>query len=279
MAYRGRGRSRSRYGSRSGASYAQQHIDERHALSRDLGGADRDVEKFLFSLRGNALERVLLEYGRHYGQSALGYARQAMPRWQSGEVKMSGLVAGRLFDLLPSHMPDSLKYKVIEKLWKQHSPSSRYSITFSNCCAIEDIRAMLQNRFDTVVAAHEIPERLRERFAWLAGNDVSKFQQILKHFFEQDKAQAAAVLEAELRVVMNFLKDQASPISSFTRTFELGKHTIEIHFDPRSQASTPWEGRPAPPPRQAFSSDGAGCLLMLLIGLGILVASAILRNL
>ena len=39
-----------------------------------------------------------------------------IPKWRTGRVQMSGMVAERLFNLLPPRMPLGVKYKLVEGL-------------------------------------------------------------------------------------------------------------------------------------------------------------------
>src|SRR5215469_5747346 len=106
--------SRSRYRGRStgyrrsrsyGRERALEHIAAAKRLTAELGGMDQGVKAYFFSLSPVELSSILNEYQGKYGRSAREYAEQTIPKWRSGRVQMSGMVAERLFNLLPSRMP------------------------------------------------------------------------------------------------------------------------------------------------------------------------------
>src|SRR5690554_3074455 len=100
MARRSYNRRNNRRPSRS-YEHARKHIEEAKILSEELGGSDKDVKDFFFGLKGNQLDAVLDSYEKNFGLKAREYAELALPQWKSGSKKMSGLVASRLFSLLP----------------------------------------------------------------------------------------------------------------------------------------------------------------------------------
>ena len=113
-----RRRYQSSYGSRSvGHERALQHIKEAEQLSQELGGTDKDVKAYFFSLPTHQLRTILDAYEAKYGRKPREYAEVTLPKWRSGRVKMSGMNASRLFNLLPPRMPLPEKYKLTENLW------------------------------------------------------------------------------------------------------------------------------------------------------------------
>ncbi len=93
------------YGSRDfGMEAALRHIEEARIFSHEIGGTDADVKQYFFGLSGQALEQILSAYGRANGRQAEAYARRMFNRWKAGSTQMSGLVAKRLFSLLPPTM-------------------------------------------------------------------------------------------------------------------------------------------------------------------------------
>ena len=74
---------------------------QRNSLSRTLGGIDKDIEQIFFNLASFKLESVFRRCGEKHGESALSYARKTYAKWKSGRVKMGGVVAERLINLVP----------------------------------------------------------------------------------------------------------------------------------------------------------------------------------
>jgi hypothetical protein len=89
---------------------------------------DQGVKAYFFSLSPVELTAVLDDYQRAYGSEAREYAAKTIPKWRSGRVQMSGMVAERLFNLLPPRMPLGVKYKLVEGLWHHVGPSSKHRV-------------------------------------------------------------------------------------------------------------------------------------------------------
>jgi hypothetical protein len=129
------------YWSRSdvGLQRALRHIQEGRELSALLGGTDNTVKKYLFNLSSTELGKILIEYGRLHGDSAREYAVQTLPRWRDGRVTMSGMVAERLYRLLPPTMPIGIKFDIAEELWRHVGPSSSRVIRFGREASNADL--------------------------------------------------------------------------------------------------------------------------------------------
>src|SRR5713226_2467806 len=100
-----RGGHRRYYRDRSyGRERALEHIAAARRLSAELGGMDQGVKAYFFCLSPTELSALLDEYERKYRRQAREYAADTIPKWRSGKVQMSGMVAERLFNLLPPRM-------------------------------------------------------------------------------------------------------------------------------------------------------------------------------
>ena len=108
------------YKKNKGHEAAINHIIARQNLSRLMGGIDKDVEEIFLNLSDYKLSELLYEYGRKYGGDAERYAMQTFPLWQNNRVKMSGLVAERLLNLIPDRLEPSERYGLIKKLRSAH---------------------------------------------------------------------------------------------------------------------------------------------------------------
>ena len=242
-----RGRSRRGYGRHRdiGREIAEKHIQEARELSFTLGGTDQTVKKYFFGLSTAELNNVLTQYGRRYGESAESYARQTLPRWRSGRVQMSGMVAERLYSFLPQKMPLTTKYDIAEKLWRHVGPSSSKALRFGPGVAVEEIVANVESHISTVVINYQIPSELERRFNWLAADDVSFKQNLLNHLRNLDKSLVveASRLQAGL-MVQHLRDDQANRTRRFEHTVTVGKHYLKLVADKNAQGCKFEEFRP-----------------------------------
>lgn len=258
--YRGRGY----YGGyRSKASIGQeiaaQHKREAAELSRELGGTDTDVKRYFFSLSHAALSDILDEYENRYGSSARQYAEITIPKWQSGERTMSGMVASRLFDLMPPRMPLAEKYKLTEGLWKHYGPSSKKRLRVGLEADPNVVFDAIRSHLDEVVVGYKIPEQLEARFNWLSAGDVAVKQQLLNHLRSQERALVAEGARLQLPVLTEHLRSDTEGLTTrAAQMLRIGKHEIELLIDKTASgvALEDW----APPQRVSSSaSDNEGC--------------------
>src|SRR4051812_27257114 len=120
-------------------------------LTRELDGADQIVKKWFFRLPQSRLKLILSAYEEAYGSVPRNYAEKVISQWRKGEVKMSGLVAERLFKLLPRFMPPRLRYKIAERLWVHFSPSSRGTLSIRQDSNSEEVITRIRDCVEGIV--------------------------------------------------------------------------------------------------------------------------------
>ena len=101
----------------------EQHAQEAKEFSKLVGGTDEDIKQWFFGLSAAERGPIIQAYGDAYGQLRREYAEEAFPHWRSGRRRMSGLVAKRLYSLLPPHMPISARLSLVESLWRHVAPT------------------------------------------------------------------------------------------------------------------------------------------------------------
>lgn len=208
---------------------ALQHIEDARRLTAELGGTDKDVKDYFFSLSPTELQGILNEYERRHGHAAREYAEVTMPKWRAGIVTMSGTVAERLFALLPPRMPLASKYKLTEGLWRHVGPSSRKRLRVGLEVDLEAVLTAVRNHIEEVVVNYRVPENLERRFNWLAGGDISVKQQLLNHLRQLEKAHVVEGARVQLPVMLEHLRsDGGSHTHRLTQTLKVGKHELEI---------------------------------------------------
>lgn len=226
---------RRRYGSRGsyGSERAKWHVAQARAFSDEVGHADAAVKDAFFRLSGKALDYLLDKYGELYGEDARDYARNTIPKWRSGTVQMSGMVAKRLFELLPPYMPTEDKNKIVEAIWKWYGPSSRKFVYVGPDSDGAAMLAELEAYFGNLNVLYPIPETLKSRFDWLCDNDAVAKERLLNHFMDQQRR--AAIASAHLNVPMILARMQADTegqISKLSHTVFVGNHHVDIRADP-----------------------------------------------
>lgn len=268
-------RRKKRYGSYYddiGHQRALQHIREGEELSRELGGTDKDVKKYFFSLPSDELKQIFDDYGRKYGRDKQEYAEETFQKWKAGQVKMSGLVAGRLFNLLPPRMPLKEKYALIENLWKEYCPSSNKVLLIGADAKEQEIIDTIQSHLFDVVVHYDIPEPLQNRFNWLSGGDVNVKQQLLNHLLQIEKDLIVHAMNHRVPVLLKHLNEHGPIIHKMQQQIEIGKHWLEIQLDSKLSGIKLLERTSYYTSKSLDSTSYWGCLFFIIVVILIILA-------
>jgi hypothetical protein len=250
----------------SGRERAKQHIEEASKLSELLGGTDVDVKEYFFNLSEGELKIVLDEYERTYGGSKREYAEYALPAWKRGTKQMSGLVAERLFNLLPPRMPLPTKYEMVRTLWEKYGPRSDATLVIGPDCdpviAVEEIERQILDS----IKHYNIPKPMENRFTWLSSDDVTTRQVLLNHFLDEEKKLIATDARTRTQIILRHFEQGGYWTETIKQVYEIGNHRVELFFDFR--ASGIQKGRPARPPSPTGSHtktripESSGCAVV-----------------
>ena len=267
-------RRRRSYRTSIGHERARKHIQEAREFSDQMGGTDKDVKEYFFSLSNAELESILTEYKEEHGSSAANYARETMGDWKAGRRKMSGMVAKRLFDLLPPRMPIKKKFELAENIWKHFGPSSRHSYIVGPEARVGEVISIVSETLDKQITEYNIPQNVKNRFNWLASNDVGLKEQLLNHFRQLEKDLVKQKLEAELPILQSQMRAHADKTGSVRSVLTINKHEVSVWVDaalgeevqegmPVKQRATIGSGAAALPWGWIIVATIAGVLLFL----------------
>jgi|TARA_B100001964_G_C14206944_1_gene588607 hypothetical protein len=232
-------------GSYSGIEAAQRHIEEARAFSNEIGGTDEDIKQYFFALQGEKLESIFDEYGRLHGEKAENYARETLQKWSNGKTKMSGLVAKRLFNLLPPRMPIKKKYELANNVWKHFGPKSSHSYTVGPNSDVSAVASIIAEKLDEMVSKYNVPENVQNRFNWLAAGDVRLKEELLNHFRQLEKDLAVQKIKNELPVLQRQVREFGDITGRATSVIQVHKHEVYIWLDKRLDVDIV-EGSPPP---------------------------------
>ena len=213
-----------------GRERALQHIREAQELSAKLGGTDKDVKAYFFSLSPRKLQEIFDAYEKRYGSDKRSYAEATFENWRTGRRQMSALVASRLFDLLPELMPLNKKYELVAALWSRLGPSSRKTITVHPETPLKQVANTIAKHVEHIVNAYTIPEPLQQRFKWLCHGDVRAQQQLLNHFRELEKQQAVELSKQQAAAILEHFKMHGDITGKALQKFNIGRHCFEISY-------------------------------------------------
>ncbi len=183
--------------------------------------------------------------------------------WETSRVKMSGLVAGRLFNLLPPFMPLKDKYTLVEKLWREYCPKSHKIIVIGPKAQEKEITYTIRSYLLNVVEDYNIPEPLERRFNWLSQGDVNVKQQILNYFLQKEKDLIVRGMKERIPVLLKHIRQHGAITSKLNQQIIIGKHKLDLQFSPKSsgvQLKEPSSFRSS----SSSGSDYWGCLWIII---------------
>jgi hypothetical protein len=125
-----------------------------------------------------------IKYQRSNAPASVPLAKLALPAWRTGRRKMSGLVASRLFSLLPGHMPIARKFDLVKSLWEAKCPYSHKTFYIGPDADMQQVIASVRQHLTSVVQSYAIPDSIVVRFQWLARDDVRLQQQLHNYFLQ-----------------------------------------------------------------------------------------------
>lgn len=262
---RGRGRN-------VGWERAREHVDAARRLSDELGGTDEDVKAYLFSLSTNDLGPILDEYESENGSSAREYAEKTMPAWRTRRVHMSGLVAERLYKLLPPRMPLSTKFGMVETLWRKYGPRSNNVVVAGPDASEQSIVQAVYSHLRDYVVSYTVPEQLEKRFSWLAQQDASLRQGLLNKLQENECSLIIVGLRQKVPVFMAQIREHAEVTQRVSQIIEIGSHRVRIDFLPTHTGVTSrlvgdmeFAQQSSGPVSTTDSESSAGCFVLAII--------------
>jgi hypothetical protein len=253
-------RSRS-YASVSGQEAARRHIEEARQFDKEMGGTVSDVKNYFFGLKDGELNAVFSAYSRQYGASKEAYARQAFSKWKSGSTKMSGLVAKRLFDLLPPRMPIATKLELAGNVWRHFGTSSTHHFTVGPNADPKLVIGKVRETLTAQIRDYNIPENVKNRFDWLAAGDISVKEHLLNYFTQMDRKIATDSLNEKLPVLQVQMREHSGHTGSVHTKIEIHKHSVQIWIDPRLDA----QFREGQPERKRSAGSASGVMWFLIV--------------
>jgi hypothetical protein len=151
---------------------------------------------------------------------------------------MSGLVASRLYDLLPPRMPIEKKYELTKSLWEQYSPTSHKTLQIDANASEQDIMTKVEKHLIQTISHYTIPSPLEQRFRWLSMGDVQVQQQLLNHLLDIEKHRAIELTRQQLPVLLNHIRNRGEYTQRLSQSIEIGKHKVDLVYNNGSSDTT-----------------------------------------
>ena len=223
--------------SNAGRAAAEQHIREAEELSKELGGTDKDVKKWLFSRSSGELNMILSKYRNKFGDVQADYATETFQDWKSGRRKMSGRVASRFYSILPPMMPMNSKFELVESLWEHVGPKKRRVVEAGLNSDKQEVISVVRSEIEKLTTKWTVPKNLTNRFNWLSQNDSTTYQKLLSHIKESERQLGLQVIENQVPILMEkFERDWQSSTHRLSYIIDVGKQSVEIRLSGESDS-------------------------------------------
>lgn len=223
-----------RRNSYSGSYWRHRNISERDQLSAAAGGIDKDIERIFLGLPSFKLESVFTRYGKEYDSSALAYARKTYPSWKSGAVRMSGKVAERLLNLVPTVLDSDTRFELVKKLRAAH----RTKVTKNVRCEPNEWRSKVAPEVAELLASSskfQLPESAVSRIKWLADGDSQAAQRLLAAAEEEEAIARLQHLEREFHRI-DVLLQSVQGQKTVSHSIELPQGTVNVSIGEPAKA-------------------------------------------
>ena len=251
-----------------GYERAIQHIEEARRLRAELGDAEAQTRRTFLNLDSRRLHDLLEAYRQEYGQSPYEYCLHALPAWRSGRRKMSGMVAERIFNLLPRFVTSDERQQIAEKLWRHLSPSSNMSLRVNTASRPEEVRKALDDYARRFIKDYEFPDTLRARFTWIANNDVQLAQELLNYFQRREYGAASRAVRMRVPLIIEKMNRLSGGLrGTATEEIRVGKHRLTIIISGSARDGVRLEERTT---TTTTTGDEWGCFWLFLVGGGLL---------
>ena len=255
-----------------GRDSARRHIEEAKALTIELGGADQDLKSWFFSLSQRQLRPILTEYGASFGSRAREYAERTLLKWKSGRVQMSGLVAERLFKILPAYMPIEKKFALVTKLWKSQCPKKTRTLYIGPDAQVAEITRKVQANLQELVQNYKVSSTIRGRFEWLAQRDTKLQEELENHFMQQRRSILAHACQNRIPALIAQIR-QGGVHRGINQTIIVGNYELALRFHPKATGIS--QSAPRVIKKSNTSDSNGGCLAIVLCFIAVIVIAVI----
>lgn len=209
-------------------------------ISSCSGGIDEDVKQIFLNLSHEKLSLVFDLYADKYGGGAQSYAVSTYSCWKAGRVKMSGLVAGRLLNLVPPVLDAGQRFELVKKVRQAHLRKERKFVS----CHPADWRQKVEpvvTQFLATSQNFQIPPHVLDIVCWLTEGDAAVAQQLLAAAEKEEVAVRLRYLESEFKRI-EFLLQNIESNKDVSHTIELPQGTIKVSITLPPKGFWSWLG-------------------------------------
>lgn len=210
-------------------SWSSSNVSQRYALTSTFGGIDRDVERLFLALDRDDIDDLLEEYEEEHGRPAAKYARDTIPKWRKGSVRMSGKVAERLLQLVPPRLPLATRFELVKKLRAANFSKTRRSVHTTPQNWQQDLEPAIVALVKYGQSA-QLSDAIKERVAWLADGDTAAAERLLDQAMHEEARIRLAYLDVEFRRMEQMIAATNGLETQVSHTLELPQGTVSVYI-------------------------------------------------
>ena len=224
---------------------------EAEALSAEVGGEDQRVKDFLFECGERERTKILDRYEHAYGKKARQYAQRTLPKWESGDTRMSGLVAERLLALVPPLMPTEDRLRLSKGMWDASLGRKKRWLIIGPDVSQGEIRRFVHQEISEQSGVG-LSDTLQKRFEWLADDDVRVYEKMVEYVNGERAREANTALNEQLPVFLRQIRESANITKNIEHSITAGATKLVLVFNPRVKGMRRTTVSPY------YESEGAG---------------------
>jgi hypothetical protein len=191
------------------------------------------VRDLFYGLDASRMSQLLGVYGKRYGFKAEQYAIETLPKWRSGQVKVSGQTMTRLLDLLPRLITDDEKLELVRAVRSQVLQCLHRAYVTLEVADHQSMLVVVENALSLVrnVGAIELPSDFHEVAGWMTLSDAQAMSELVAETERYVATQRLADLVVQLTTVSRLRKiaQQGARVRVRTR-FEIPTAQLDVSF-------------------------------------------------
>ena len=189
--------------------------------------------RVLLELDKDSREKLFTLYQQQFGHGAARYARQTYQKWKAGSVRPNKQTFSRFLINLPQVMSFDLKCEVLRELREAYCAHDNFEVTVSTSNWKDALRPLVHDIVQKSLTA-ELPDSVKKRLTWLAGDDVTVANAILAESQARESTNALSLLQNEFSNI-EMLLNNAPGDRKVTHVLRLPLGAITLHIKKEPQ--------------------------------------------
>lgn len=212
-------RYRRSYSRRYSSFYWNNPESKKSILQKKFGGAADEITRTFYAMDARSINALLRNYGRIHGNKAEDYAHKTMPKWRSGEVKLSGQTLERLIQLVPPFLTPQKRLEILEFILKRHERQPETQHIEINVKKPDEGLAQIDKALRKIAVTDELaflPASVMDTAKWLYDDDVTTARAMLANLSASETVALKGSATREINLLKQTIKSGQIKSASYT---------------------------------------------------------------